>query len=52
VSDAACALGLLLDSDRVFEDVEYALRANLRGPPDTVGDFHTKQWTMEHTVGC
>jgi hypothetical protein len=43
VSDAACALGLLLDSDRVFEDLEYALR----GPPDTVGDAHTNKWNMQ-----
>jgi hypothetical protein len=43
VNDAASALDILLDSDRVFEDLKYALR----GPPDTVSDSHTKKWSIQ-----
>ena len=47
VSNASQALALLLDSARVFEDLEYALR----GPPEekdaAIGMPHTKSWSMQ-----
>lgn len=39
VTSGTEALALLLDSDRVFEDLEYALR----GPPSTQGDAEARQ---------